>query len=101
MKETDSIEVNESANTNAKYNSPQQIIDEIITLSSLPNSRWKNLLVLKLVKVIYLLFIAGQWVSISQRLSKFLVYFICILSWETKIGVRLMNHRLMNGHAKA
>ena len=73
MKETDSMEASESANTNTKYDSPQQIIDEIITLSSLPNSRWKNLLVLKLVKVIYLFFIGEQWVSTSQRHFKRLV----------------------------
>ena len=73
MKETDSMEASESANTNTKYDSPQQIIDEIITLSSLPNSRWKNLLVLKLVKVIYLFFIGEQWVFTSQRHFKRLV----------------------------
>lgn len=54
MNETDSLEVTESAaNTEIGYESPDQIINEIITLSSLPNSRWKNLLNLKLVKVIY------------------------------------------------
>jgi len=50
IEETDSMEVSETTNANLHYDSPEQIIYEIITLSSLPNSRWKNLLDLKLVK---------------------------------------------------
>lgn len=35
----------------SEFKSPEQISDELITLSLLPNSRWQNLLNLDIIKV--------------------------------------------------
>ena len=35
------------------YESPEQISDELVTLSLLPNSRWQNLLNIDIIKVKY------------------------------------------------
>lgn len=36
-----------------EYNSPEQLSEELVTLSLLPESRWKNLLHLDVIKVIF------------------------------------------------
>ena len=74
------MEVSETTNANLHYDSPEQIIYEIITLSSLPNSRWKNLLDLKLVKVMYILLIAVKLASLSCTNAKHRIRPICIES---------------------
>ena len=43
--------VDEKMMTDEKYKSPDQISSELITLSLLPESRWRNLLNLDVIKV--------------------------------------------------
>ncbi len=49
--ENDETAVDEEMITDEKYKSPDQISSELITLSLLPESRWRSLLNLDVIKV--------------------------------------------------
>lgn len=51
------------------YKSPEQISGNLITLSSLPTSRWKNLLNLDLIKVCFTIFLSLDRILISPSYS--------------------------------
>ena len=44
-------EIEESEQIEDEFSSPEQIADSLVTLSLLPDSRWKNLLSLDAIKV--------------------------------------------------
>ena len=44
-------ESEDDLDTAAEFQSPEQISRELVTLSSLPGTRWKNLLLLDVIKV--------------------------------------------------
>jgi U3 small nucleolar RNA-associated protein 21 len=48
------IEDSEQIEDDEEFSSPEQIADALVTLSLLPDSRWKNLLSLDAIKVSYL-----------------------------------------------
>ena len=48
---TDGEDSPSAANNTASYKSPDQLSDELVTLSLLPQSRWRHLTSLELIKV--------------------------------------------------
>lgn len=51
LRSDDDLEENVQAHLLTDFKSPEQISDELVTLSLLPDSRWKNLLSLDIIKV--------------------------------------------------
>lgn len=52
LKDVDVAESEETCDEMIEYDSPEQLGEQLVTLSSLPESRWKNLLNLDIIKVI-------------------------------------------------
>ncbi len=58
------IEDTEQIEDEEEFSSPEQIADALVTLSLLPDSRWKNLLSLDAIKVSYLNLILLRFIFI-------------------------------------
>lgn len=54
LKDVDVVEDEETCDEMIEYVSPEQLGEQLVTLSSLPESRWKNLLSLDVIKVMLL-----------------------------------------------
>lgn len=52
LKDVDVVGDEETCDEMIEYVSPQQLGEQLVTLSSLPESRWKNLLSLDVIKVL-------------------------------------------------
>ena len=62
------------------FESPEQISDQLVTLSLLPNSRWQNLLNLDVIKV--MLFHALNTVHCDTQHSSFTLWSSMLVSGE-------------------
>lgn len=52
LKDVDVAEGEDKCDEMIEYDSPEQLGEQLVTLSLLPESRWKNLLSLDVIKVI-------------------------------------------------
>lgn len=81
LKDVDVAEGEETCDEMIEYDSPEQLGEQLVTLSSLPESRWKNLLNLDIIKVIIigtpLFIVVFRWCYLRSRFKKKKKCFFC------------------------